>query len=186
MRYCTETYALQVLQMTENDRTVSAAKLFFAYGLGNNMYFPMGVGGQGVLYPHRPLPEAMFELIHRHRPTIFFGVPTLYAAMLQVKDAEQPFDTPSPRLCRPAGASVPAALFRRWQDRFGVEILDGIGTTEILHVFVSNRAGEVRPGSTGKAVPGYEAVLVDDEGRAVPQGEIGNLRVKGDSTMAYY
>jgi benzoate-CoA ligase len=186
MSYCVGTYAAQVLEMTERDRTVSAAKLFFAYGLGNNMYFPMRVGAQAVLYPHRPLPEAMFEVIHRHKPTIFFGVPTLYAAMLQVKEAERRYDLSSLRLCVSAGEALPEELYRRWRDRFGVEVLDGIGTTEILHVFLSNRPGQARPGSTGRPVPGYEAVLVDDEGRPVPQGEIGNLRVKGDSTMAYY
>jgi len=186
MVYCADTYAAQVLGMTEHDRTVSAAKLFFAYGLGNNMSFPMAVGGQGVLYPHRPLPEAMFELIHRHRPTLFFGVPTLYAAMLQVKEAEKRYDLGSLRLCISAGEALPEELYRRWRDRFGVEVLDGIGTTEILHIFLSNRPGRVRPGSTGLPVPGYEAILVDDEGRPVPQGEIGNLRVKGDSIMAYY
>jgi benzoate-CoA ligase len=186
MVYCSDTYALQVLGMTESDKTVSAAKLFFAYGLGNNMYFPMRVCGQGVLYPHRPLPEAMFELIHRHRPTLFFGVPTLYAAMLQVKEAETRYDLSSLRQCISAGEALPEALYRRWHDRFGVEILDGIGTTEILHIFLSNRKGRARPGSTGLPVPGYEAVLVDDDGHSVPQGEIGNLRVKGDSIMAYY
>jgi benzoate-CoA ligase len=184
--YCTDTYGLQVLEITERDRTVSAAKLFFAYGLGNNMYFPMRVGAQGVLYPDRPTPEAMFELIDRHRPTLFFGVPTLYAAMLQVKDAERRFDLSSLRLCVSAGEALPEELYRRWRDRFGVETLDGIGTTEILHVFLSNRPGQARPGSTGVPVPGYEAVIVDDEGHPLPPGEVGNLRVKGDSIMAYY
>ena len=186
MVVCSDTYALQVLGMTEADRTVSAAKLFFAYGMGNNMYFPMRVGGSGVLYPHRPTPDAMFELIHRHRPTLFFGIPTLYAAMLQVKEAEKRWDLSSLRQCVSAGEALPEELFNRWRERFGVEILDGIGTTEILHIFLSNRPGKVRPGATGLPVPGYEAALVDDEGRPVPQGEIGNLRVKGDSTMAYY
>jgi benzoate-CoA ligase len=186
MVVCADTYAREVLGMTEADRTVSAAKLFFAYGLGNNMYFPLRVGGQGVLYPHRPTPEAMFELIHRHRPTLFFGVPTLYAAMLQVKEAEKRFDLSCLRLCVSAGEALPEELYRRWQERFGVEILDGIGTTEVLHIFLSNRPGRARPGSTGLPVPGYEAVVVDDEGRPVPTGEIGNLRVKGDSIMAYY
>jgi benzoate-CoA ligase len=186
MVVCLDTYARQVLGMTEADRTVSAAKLFFAYGLGNNMYFPMGVGAQGVLYPHRPLPEAMFELMHRTRPTIFFGIPTLYAAMLQVKDAGSRYDLSSLRLCVSAGEALPEELFKRWGDRFGVEILDGIGTTEILHIFLSNRPGRVRPGATGLPVPGYEARIVDEEGQPVPRGEIGNLRVKGDSTMAYY
>jgi benzoate-CoA ligase family protein len=186
MVYCSDTYATQVLGMTEQDRTVSAAKLFFAYGLGNNMHFPMRVGAQGVLYPHRPTPEAMFELIQRHRPTLFFGVPTLYAAMLQVKEAEKRYDLSSLRLCISAGEALPEELYRRWREKFRVEVLDGIGTTEILHIFLSNRPGQVRPGSTGLRVPGYEAILVDDEGRPVPQGEIGNLRVKGDSIMAYY
>ena len=186
MVVCADTYALQVLGMTEADRTVSAAKLFFAYGLGNNMYFPMRVGGQGVLYPHRPLPDAMFEMIHRHRPTIFFGVPTLYAAMLQVKEAEKRWDLSSLRQCVSAGEALPAELYRRWQERFGVEVLDGIGTTEILHIFLSNRPGQSRPGSTGLAVPGYEAAIVDDQGHPVPRGDIGNLRVKGDSIMASY
>jgi benzoate-CoA ligase family protein len=186
MVYCGDTYARQILGMTERDKTVSAAKLFFAYGLGNNMHFPMYVGGQGVLYPHRPLPEAMFELIHRHRPTLFFGVPTLYAAMLQVKEAEKRYDLSSLRQCVSAGEALPEELYKRWRDRFGVDILDGIGTTEILHIFLSNRPGQIRPGSTGLPVPGYEAILVDDEGRPVAQGEIGNLRVKGDSIMAYY
>ena len=186
MVVCADTYALQVLGMTEADRTFSAAKLFFAYGLGNNMYFPMRVGGQGVLYPHRPLPDAMFEMIHRHRPTIFFGVPTLYAAMLQVKEAEKRWDLSSLRQCVSAGEALPEELYRRWQERFGVEVLDGIGTTEILHIFLSNRPGQSRPGSTGLAVPGYEAAIVDDDGHPVPRGEIGNLRVKGDSIMASY
>jgi benzoate-CoA ligase family protein len=182
----TDTYALQVLGMTEADRTVSAAKLFFAYGLGNNMSFPLRVGGQGVLYPHRPTPEAMFELIQRHRPTLFFGIPTLYAAMLQVKEAERRYDLSGLRFCVSAGEALPEEIYRRWHERFGVEILDGIGTTEILHIFLSNRPGQARPGSSGLPVPGYEAIVVDDDGRPVPTGEIGNLRVKGDSTMAYY
>jgi benzoate-CoA ligase len=128
----------------------------------------------------------MFENIQRHRPTIFFGVPTLYAAMLQVKEAEKRYDFSSVRLCVSAGESLPEEIYKRWRERFGVEILDGIGTTEILHIFLSNRPGQARPGSTGLAVPGYEARIVDDEGLAVAEGEIGNLRVKGDSTMAYY
>jgi benzoate-CoA ligase len=186
MVYCADTYARQVLGMTEGDRALSAAKLFFAYGLGNAGYFPLHVGGQTVLHPHRPTPEAMFELITRHRPTLFFGVPTLYAAMLQVKEAERRFDLSSLRQCVSAGEALPEELYRRWHERFGVEILDGIGTTEILHIFLSNRPGRVRPGSSGLPVPGYECAVVDDEGKPVPQGEIGHLRVKGDSTMAYY
>ncbi len=186
MWVCTETYAKQVLGIRPTDKVFSAAKLFFAYGLGNTGYFPMGVGAQSILYPHRPTPEAVFEILARHRPTLFFGIPTLYAAMLAVKEAERRFDLSSLRLCVSAGEALPEAIYTRWRERFGVEIVDGIGTTEILHIFLSNRPGAVRPGSSGLPVPGYEAVIVDDEGRPVPPGEIGNLRVRGDSTMAYY
>jgi benzoate-CoA ligase len=186
MIVCCEAYARQVLGIRPTDRVFSAAKLFFAYGLGNAGYFPMSVGAQSVLYPHRPTPEATFEVISRHRPTLFFGVPTLYAGMLALKEAERRFDLSSLRLCVSAGEALPSELYTRWRQRFGVEIIDGIGTTEILHIFLSNRPGAARPGSSGLVVPGYEAAIVDDAGVPVPQGEIGNLRVKGDSTMAYY
>ena len=186
MVVCTETYAKQVLGMGPRDRVFSAAKLFFAYGLGNAGYFPMGAGAQSILYPHRPTPEGVFEVLTRHRPTLFFGVPTLYAGMLAVKEAEKRFDLSSLRLCVSAGEALPEELYTRWRERFGVEVVDGIGTTEILHIFLSNRPGAARPGSSGLPVPGYELLVVDDEGRPMPRGEIGNLRVKGDSTMAYY
>ncbi|MBI1845901.1 MAG: benzoate-CoA ligase family protein [Candidatus Rokubacteria bacterium] len=186
MVVCMETYARQVIGFRESDRVYSAAKLFFAYGLGNAGYFPMGAGASSILHPHRPTPEAVFELITRHPPTLLFGVPTLYAAMLAVKEAETRWDLSSLRLCVSAGEALPDELYQRWRQRFGVEVLDGIGTTEILHIFLSNRPGAARPGSTGTPVPGYDAVIVDDEGQAVPQGEIGNLRVRGDSIMAYY
>jgi benzoate-CoA ligase family protein len=166
--------------------TFSAAKLFFAYGLGNNLYFPFRVGASAILYPGRPLPETMFEIISRQKPTIFFAVPTLYAAMLAMHDAEQKYDLSSLRLCVSAGEALPAELYKRWQDRFGSEILDGIGTTEILHIFLSNRAGRVKPGSSGLTVPGYEARIVDEAGRPVKPGDIGNLLVKGESTCACY
>ena len=186
MVVCYETYAAQVLRLRADDKVFSAAKLFFAYGLGNAGYFPMGAGAQSVLHPHRPTPDGVFEIIARHRPTIFFGVPTLYAAMLALKEPEKRWDVSSLRLCVSAGEALPEELYNRWRERFGIEIIDGIGTTEILHIFLSNRPGASRPGSTGQPVPGYEAIVVDDEGRPVTQGEIGNLRVKGDSTMAYY
>jgi len=172
--------------MRPTDRVLSAAKLFFAYGLGATGFLPMSVGAQALLYPQRPTPEAMFELITRYRPTIFFGVPTLYAAMLAVKEVESRFDTSSLRLCVSAGEALPDELYKRWGDRFRVEVIDGIGTTEIGYIFISNRPGFARPGSTGLAVPGYELAIVDDEGRPVHRGDIGNVRVKGDSTMAYY
>ena len=186
MLVCSDTYARQVLDIRDTDVTFSAAKLFFAYGLGNNLYFPMRVGAVAVLFAGRPTPEAVFEILDRERPTLFFAVPTLYAAMLQVKDAASRFDLSSLRRCVSAGESLPADIYRRWVDRFHVEILDGIGTTEILHIFLSNRPGQVRPGSSGVPVPGYEAIVVDEAGTPLPVGEIGNLRVKGESTMAGY
>jgi benzoate-CoA ligase family protein len=186
MVICCETYAKQVLGIRPTDRVFSAAKLFFAYGLGATGFIPMSVGAQAMLYPHRPTPESVFETIARFRPTIFFGVPTLYAGMLAVKEASTRFDTSSLRLCVSAGEALPDELYTRWRERFGVEIIDGIGTTEIGYIFISNRPGLTRPGSSGRPVPGYELAIVDDEGRPVAQGEIGNLRVKGDSTMAYY
>src|SRR6266571_2666053 len=150
------------------------------------LYSPMGVGAESVLFPRRPTPEAAFDVITRHRPTLFFAVPTLYAGMLAVKEAEARFDLSSLRLCVSAGESLPEELYLRWRERFGVEIIDGIGTTECLHMFISNRPGAVRPGSSGQVVPGYEALLVDEDGQPVPRGEIGSLRVRGDSTMAFY
>jgi len=186
MVYCADLYARPILNIAPDDITFSAAKLFFAYGLGNNLYFPFRVGASAILYPGRPLPETMFEIITRDKPTLFFGVPTLYAAMLAMRDAETKYDLSSLRLCVSAGEALPPELFRRWKERFGTEILDGIGTTEILHIFISNRAGRVKPGSSGVVVPGYEAKIVDEEGRSVKPGDIGKLMVKGESTCAYY
>jgi len=186
MTYCTEYYGKGVLGITEQDITFSAAKLFFAYGLGNNLYFPFGVGASAVHYPGRLLPEDMFKVVEQYRPTIFFGVPTLYAGMLALPDVGKRFDFSSVRVCVSAGEALPADILRRFEETFNVEILDGIGSTEILHIFISNRAGEIKPGSTGKLVPGYEALVAGENGQAVPQGDIGNLLIKGDSTAAYY
>jgi benzoate-CoA ligase len=186
MTYCTEYYAKPVLGIHEGDITFSAAKLFFAYGLGNNLYFPFGVGASAVHYAERPLAEDMFNVVQRYRPTIFFGVPTLYAGMLALPGAEKRFDFSSVRVCVSAGEALPADILRRWEDKFNVEILDGIGSTEILHIFISNRASQVKPGSSGKLVPGYEALITDENGHAVQKGEIGNLLIRGDSTIAYY
>src|SRR5712692_1848743 len=186
MVVCAETYGKQVLGIRPNDRVFSAAKLFFAYGLGNTGYFPASVGAQAILFPHRPTPESVFEALATRKPTLFFGVPTLYAAMLAVKEADKRWDLSSLRLCVSAGEALPEEIYTRWRERFGVEIIDGIGTSEILHIFLSNRPGQARPGSSGLPVPGYEAMIMDDDGRPVPPGEIGNLRVKGDSTMAFY
>ena len=186
MFVCAETYARQVLGIRSTDRVFSAAKLFFAYGLGNAGYFPLSVGAQSVLFAPRPTPEATFEVIARYRPTLFFAVPTLYAGMLALKDAERRYDTSSLRLCVSAGEALPAEMYARWLERFGVEIIDGMGTTELLHMCLSNRPGAVRPGASGLPVPGYDATIVDEAGVPVARGEIGSLRVRGDSVMASY
>lgn len=186
MKVASDLYARPTLGITEQDRTFSVAKLFFAYGLGNGLYFPFRVGATAVLYPGRPEPLKVFEIIDRHRPTLFYSVPTSYAGLLTIDDAAERFDTSSIRLCVSAGEALPASLFERWKERFGVEILDGIGSTEILHIFISNRQGRVRPGSTGEIVPGYEARIVDENGREVPVGEIGDLLIKGDSICSCY
>jgi benzoate-CoA ligase len=186
MMYCLEYYARSVLGMDEHDICFSASKLFFAYGLGNGLYFPFGVSASAVYYPGRAVAEEMFKVVEQYRPTIFFGVPTLYASMLAIPDAEQRFDFSSVRACVSAGEALPADILRRWQEKFHVDILDGIGSTEILHIFISNRPGDVRPGSTGKLVPGYEARIVDERGQSVAAGTMGTLHIRGDSTTAYY
>lgn len=179
-------YARGVLQITEDDRCLSAAKLFFAYGLGNSLSFPLGVGAQAVVFPGRSGPEVMFEAIDRFHPTIFFGVPTLFAAMLQVDNAATRFDLSSLRFCVSAGEALPAEIFRRWRERFALEIVDGIGSTEMLHIFVSNRPGACQPGTSGVEVPGYAAKIVDEDGTMLPAGTIGTLMVCGDSAAAGY
>jgi len=174
-----------VLGVTADDICFSAAKLFFAYGLGNAMTFPLWVGGQAVLYPARPTPDSTFETIETYKPTLYFGVPSLYAAQLQALESADP-DLSSLRRCVSAGEPLPAAILRRWKVRTGLDILDGIGTTEILHIFVTNMAGDVRPGTSGRVVPGYEARIVDEDGRDVAPGETGRLRIRGGSTLKYY
>ncbi|HEX6121702.1 MAG TPA: benzoate-CoA ligase family protein, partial [Ktedonobacterales bacterium] len=186
MHVCAELYARPILRLTPDDITFSAAKLYFAYGLGNGLYFPLAAGASAIHYPGRVTAESAFQVIAEQRPTVFFGVPTLYAAMLAMPEAEQRYDTSSLRLAVSAGESLPADLFNRFRDRFGVEILDGIGSTEILHIFISNVAGSVVPGSTGRLVPGYQAAIVDEAGQPVPSGEIGNLLIAGDSICAQY
>ena len=184
--YTIEGYARAVLQMSEDDRCLSAAKLFFAYGLGNSLSFPLGTGAQAIVCPGRAGPEAMFEAIDRFHPTIFFGVPTLFAAMLQVEGAAARFDLSSLRFCVSAGEALPPEIFRRWQERFDLEIVDGIGSTEMLHIFLSNRPGACRPGTSGIEVPGYSARIVDDDGVPLPAGGVGTLMVRGESAAAGY
>src|SRR5437868_2985086 len=186
MVVCTELYAKGILRMTEADRCFSVAKLFFAYGLGNAGYCPFGIGATSILWPGSPAAPNVYAVIERYRPTLFFSVPTNYGMLLAHTREGKDFDLSSVRYAVSAGESLPAAIFERFKQRFGVEILDGIGSTEVLHIFISNRPGDVRPGSSGKIVDGYEARIVDEDGRDVPRGEIGNLLISGDSTCAFY
>jgi benzoate-CoA ligase family protein len=180
-----ETYARHILNIQERDIAFSSSKLFHAYGLGNNMSFPYWAGATTVLYSGRPAPQAILETIQRYRPTIFFSVPTLYNAVLNFADARK-YDLSSIRMCISAAEALPPEIWRRWKETFGLTILDGIGTTEMLHIFMSNAADAVKPGSSGKPVPGYDISVVDDDGRPVKPGEAGNLLVRGDSAAPYY
>ena len=178
-----ELYAKGVLGATERDRFFSVAKLFFAYGLGNAGYFPLAVGGTSILWPGAPAAANIYAVIERHRPTLFFSVPTSYA-MLLARDGT--FDLSSIRLAASAGEALPAALYARFKKRFGIDVLDGIGSTEATHDFISNRPDAIRPGSSGLVVPGYDARLVDEAGSPVRTGEIGDLWIAGDSILAEY
>jgi benzoate-CoA ligase family protein len=179
-------YAQGVLGMSADDRTFSVAKLFFAYGLGNALTFPFAVGATTILWPGPPTPPNVCAQIERYKPTLFFSVPTNYGHLLAHKREGPDFDLSGVRQAVSAGEALPKALYERFKDRFGVEILDGIGSTEILHIFISNRSGRVRPGSAGELVPGYEARIVDEAGDDVADGTVGNLLIKGDSICAYY
>jgi benzoate-CoA ligase family protein len=187
MVVCSELYAKGILQMNEQDRCYSVARLFFAYGLGNAGYFPLCCGATTILSPARPTPAGIFADIERYKPTLFFSVPSNYAALLahESENGEE-FDLSSVRHAISAGESLPAALFERFKKRFGVEIIDGLGSTETLQMVISNRPGQVRPGSSGKIIPGYEAKIVDSDDCPVAPGEIGALLIKGDSTCAGY
>lgn len=180
-----ELYARPVLGLAEHDVVFSAAKLFFAYGLGNALSFPLAVGATTVLMAERPTPEAVFARLAMHRATVFYGVPTLYAALL-ASPALPARETVALRACTSAGEALPADIAERWHAHFGVDILDGIGSTEMLHIFLSNQPGALRYGTTGKPVPGYAARIVDEAGRVVPAGEIGELHVAGPTAAALY
>jgi benzoate-CoA ligase len=180
-----ELYARPILGIGEDDVVFSAAKLFFAYGLGNGMTFPMSVGATAVLMAERPTPQAVFKRLLEHQPTIFYGVPTLYAALLASPELPKR-EALRLRRCTSAGEALPADIGRRWTEHFGVEILDGIGSTEMLHIFLSNRPGEVRYGTTGKPVPGYILRLVGEDGQPVADGEIGELQISGPTAAIMY
>src|SRR5579871_5445879 len=192
MVVCAELYAKAILDITESDRFFSVAKLFFAYGLGNGLYFPLSVGGTSILWPGSPSPLNVYGVIERFKPTLFFSVPSNYSSLLayrrESKENQEAtdFDLSTVRHAVSAGEALPAVLFHRFKERFGVEILDAIGSTEALHMFIANRPGAVRPGSSGEIMPGYEARIVDENGRDVPDDEVGSLLIKGDSVCSCY
>jgi len=183
--YTAELFARPILGITDSDIVFSAAKLFFAYGLGNALTFPMSVGATTLLMAERPTPASVFRRIVEQKITIFYGVPTLFAALLAAPDAPRR-EQLALRRCTSAGEALPQDIGRRWTQQFGVDILDGIGSTEMLHVFLTNRPGEVRYGTTGKPIPGYDLRIVDDEGRIVPRGELGELQINGPTAAAMY
>jgi benzoate-CoA ligase family protein len=180
-----ELYGVRVLGVTERDICYSAAKLFFAYGLGNGMTFPLWVGGTAVLDDRRPTPDTTFSNIETFRPTIYYGVPTLYAAQLAALESGMR-DLSSLRVCVSAGEALPGDMFRRWKEQTGTVILDGIGSTEALHIFISNRLDDFRPGTSGKPVPGYEVRILDENGDPVPRGDSGRLWIRAESAARYY
>ncbi|NLP60355.1 benzoate-CoA ligase family protein [Paraburkholderia sacchari] len=180
-----ETYAKSVLGIRESDVVFSAAKLFFAYGLGNALTFPLSVGATTVLMAERPTANAVFARLVKHRPTIFYGVPTLYASMMASPGLPERADV-ALRICTSAGEALPRETGERFKRHFGSDILDGIGSTEMLHIFLSNRPGEVEYGTTGRPVPGYDIALRDESDRPVPDGEIGDLYIRGPSAALMY
>jgi benzoate-CoA ligase family protein len=184
-RRTNDLYASHVLGLTEQDVCYSAAKLFFAYGLGNALTFPLSAGATTILLPDRPTPEAVAALMRRHPVTVFYGVPTFYAGFLASAVAPQR-DEVRLRLCVSAGEALPAHIGRHWRERYGVDIFDGLGSTEMLHTYLSNRPGELKYGTTGKPVPGYDVKLVSDSGEPVQKGEIGELQVRGPTSAIMY
>ncbi|MEX0338316.1 MAG: benzoate-CoA ligase family protein, partial [Arenibacterium sp.] len=185
LRATSDTYGAQVLQISAEDKIFSAAELFFAYGLGNGMTFPMSVGATALLFNGRPTPDTMVEIIGEHEPSIFGGVPTLYAAMLAYLDQNGKPDV-SLRRCISAGEALPEDIGQKWQALWGCDILDGVGSTEMLHIFLSNAPDDVVYGTSGRPVPGYDIRLVDETGQEVGEGEIGELLVRGASAADGY
>ena len=181
----TEVYAKALIGMRESDLTISGSRLFFGYATGTNLMFPFAVGGTTLLFKEQPTPDLLFALIEQHKPTVFTSVPTLINKMVQTAEATRR-DLSSLRFMWSAGEALPRELHARWDNVFGVPIIDGIGSAESFHIYISNRPGDVRPGSLGKLVPGYEARLLDDEGKDVLQGDVGTLWLKGDSAALYY
>jgi len=183
--YTCVTYGEQVLGIRETDTTFSTTGLFHAYGFGNNLTLPYWVGASTVLHAGRHTPATVLDTIEKRRPTLFFSAPTLYNAILNF-EGSRGRDLSSIRHCVAAAEALPAEVWRRWKDAFGLTILDGVGSTEMLHIYCSNRIDDVRPGSSGKPVPGYELKILDDGGDPVPVGDAGDLYVRGDSALALY
>jgi benzoate-CoA ligase len=179
----TDLFVKPVLRMTEDDLCFSASKMFFSYGLGNSLYFPFRFGASTVLWPDKPDPEKILQVIQRYRPSFFFSVPTLFARLLRI---EKRYDLTSLRTCLSSGEPLPPAIFHQWKERTGLELLDVVGSTEATHDFLANRPGRAKAGSSGEVTPAFEAKIVDDDGRELPAGEVGNLMVKGDANAAYY
>ncbi|MDT4953207.1 MAG: hypothetical protein QOJ02_1345 [Acidobacteriota bacterium] len=183
--YNTEVFARRTIGVNENDLTVSVPKLFFGYATGTNLLFPFAVGGACALFAERSTPEKLFEVVERYRPTILTTVPTMINAMLNMEGGAQR-DLSSLRFCYSAGEALPRELYTRWMETFGAEIYDGIGSAEMFHIYITNRPGDVKPGSLGRIVEGYEACIVDASGLEVATGEMGTLRIKGDSAALCY
>jgi benzoate-CoA ligase len=192
MQYSAEHYAKYILEITEKDICYSAARLFFAYGLGNAMVFPMSVGAATVLNPDPPAPAHVFRLVSTYKVSIFFGVPTLFGQMLIAQEKMDKENPGAPhalqtlRLVVSAGELLPPDLYHKFTGRYGVEILDGPGSTEMFHIYLSNRIGAIKPGSSGQPVPGYEEKIMDDDWNELPVGEVGNLWIRGRSSLRYY
>lgn len=184
--YTNGTFGREVLSLREGDRIFSSSRLPFAYGLGNSLTFPLLNGFTTILCREKPSPDVISRVLQDYHPTIFFGVPFVYRMLLEHHRGGNPLDTSSLRLCVSAGEALPAKLGEEWLRAFGVEVLDGIGSTEMLHMFMSNHEGEVRYGSSGKLLTGYDARLIDHEGVATPDGEVGNLWIRGDSAAVGY
>ena len=179
-------YASNVLHLSKEDRVYSSSRMFFAYGLGNSLSFPLAAGATCILDSERPTPDRIAKLFEEQRPTVFFGVPAVYRSILDFRAGGNRVDVSALRMCISAGEALPARIFEDWQREFGLSILDGIGSTEMLHIFISNKAESARAGSSGRTVEGYEARLTDDNGQEVSAGEPGNLFVRGASATAGY
>ena len=184
MVHSADNYGAKVLKLEEKDVCFSVSKLFFAYGLGNGMFFPLRAGASVVQLSTPPSPDSVLDTVATYKPSIFFGVPTQYNSVLKKPNTAESFK--SVRMCISAGEALPPEIFSKWKELTGLEILDGIGSTEALHIFISNLPGDVKPGASGKVVPGYEAKIVDDLGNEVPAGEPGQLIIRGDSVTTGY